>query len=55
MSFLKNDRVEYLGRTGVVVSATYNHVVSKIKYIDVYFEDVKQVSTVKVNELKKIK
>ena len=55
MSFQKNDKVEYLGRIGVVVSATYNHVISKIKYIDVYFEDVKHVSTVKVNELKKIK
>ena len=55
MSFLKNDKVEYQGRIGIIVSATYNHVVSRTRYVDVYFEDMKQVSNVKVDELKKIK
>ena len=54
MELLKGDKVNYLGQEGVIVSVMYYHVVEREKYIDVYFEDVKQVKTVKVNELEKI-
>ena len=54
MELVKGDKVKHLDQEGTIVSVMYNHVVEKQKYIDVYFKDLKQVKTVKVNELEKI-
>lgn len=54
MGIAKGDKVKYLDSEGVVVSNPYMYISDMETYIDVYFSEVREIMTVKINSLKKV-
>ena len=54
MSVLKGDKVKYLSLEGVAISNSYMYISDMETYIDVYFSDIKETMTLKINDLKKV-
>ena len=54
MSILKGDKVKYLDLEGVAISNPYMYITDMETYIDVYFSDIKETMTLKINSLKKV-
>ena len=54
MSVLKGDKVKYLSLEGVAISNPYMYISDMETYIDVYFSNIKETITLKINSLKKV-
>ena len=54
MSILKGDKVKYLDLEGVAISNPYMYISDMETYIDVYFSEVKETMTLKINDLEKV-
>ena len=54
MSVLKGDKVKYLSLEGVAISNPYMYISDMETYIDVYFSDIKETMTLKINSLEEI-
>ena len=54
MGIVKGDKVKYLDSEGVVVSNPYMYISDMETYIDVYFNDIKETMTLKINDLEKV-
>ena len=54
MRIIKGDKVKYLDLEGVVISNPYMYISDMENYIDVYFNNIKEVMTVQINSLEKI-
>ena len=54
MSIFKGDKVKYLDLEGVAISNPYMYISDMETYIDVYFSEVREIMTVKINSLKKV-
>ena len=54
MSILKGDKIKYLDLEGVAISNPYMYISDMETYIDVYFSDIKETMTLKINSLKKV-
>ena len=54
MRIEKGDKVKYLGLEGVAISNSYMYISDMETYVDVYFSEVREIMTVKINSLKKV-
>ena len=54
MRIVKGDKVKYLDLEGVAISNSYMYISDMETYIDVYFSEVREIMTVKINSLKKV-
>ena len=54
MRIVKGDKVKYLDLEGVAISNSYMYISDMETYIDVYFSDIKETMTLKINDLKKV-
>lgn len=54
MRIIKGDKVDYMGNQGVVVG-TYYMLTRGKRYIDVYFENIKETVSLEENSLKKVR
>ena len=54
MSILKGDKVKYFDLEGVAISNPYMYISDMETYIDVYFSEVRETMTLKINDLKKV-
>ena len=54
MSILKGDKVKYLDLESVSISNPYMYITDMETYIDVYFSDIKETMTLKINDLEKL-
>ena len=54
MRIVKGDKVKYLDLEGVAISNPYMYITDMETYIDVYFSEVREIMTVKINSLKKV-
>ena len=54
MRIVKGDKVKYLDLEGVAISNPYMYISDMETYIDVYFSEVRETMTLKINSLKKV-
>ena len=54
MRIVKGDKVKYLSSEGVAISNPYMYITDMETYTDVYFSDIKETMTLKINDLKKV-
>ena len=54
MRIAKGDKVKYLDLEGVAISNPYMYISDMETYIDVYFSEVREIMTLKINDLKKV-
>ena len=54
MRIVKGDKVKYLDLEGVAISNPYMYISDMETYIDVYFSEVREIMTLKINDLKKV-
>lgn len=54
MRIVKGDKVKYLDLEGVAISNPYMYISDMETYIDVYFSEVKEIITLKINDLEKV-
>ena len=54
MRIVKGDKVKYLDLEGVAISDQYMYISDMETYIDVYFSEVRETMTLKINDLKKV-
>jgi hypothetical protein len=50
----KGDKVDYIGNQGIVVGTYYMLIMGK-RYVDVYFENIKETVSLEENSLKKVR
>ena len=54
MRIVKGDKIKYLDLEGVAISNPYMYISDMETYIDVYFSEVKETMTLKINSLEKV-
>ena len=54
MRIVKGDKVKYLDLEGVAISNPYMYISDMETYIDVYFSEVEETMTLKINDLEKV-
>ena len=54
MGIVKGDKVKYLDLEGTTISNPYMYISDMENYIDIYFNDVKETMTLKINDLEKV-
>ena len=54
MRIVKGDKVKYLDLEGVVISNPYMYISDMENYIDVYFSEIREIMTLKINDLEKV-
>lgn len=54
MRIVKGDKVKYLDLEGVAISNPYMYITDMETYIDVYLNNIKEIMTLKINNLEKV-
>ena len=54
LRIVKGDKVKYLDLEGVAISNPYMYISDMETYIDIYFSDIKETMTLKINDLEKV-
>lgn len=54
MRIVKGDKVKYLDSEGVAISHPYMYISDMETYIDIYCNDIKEIITLKINDLEKV-
>ena len=54
MRIVKGDKVKHLDLEGVAISNPYMYITDMETYIDIYFSDIKETITLKINDLEKV-
>mgnify|MGYP004645778001 CR=1 FL=1 len=54
MRIVKGDKVKYLDLEGVAISNPYMYISYMETYIDVYCNDIKEIMTLKINDLEDV-
>ena len=54
MRIIKGDKVKHLDLEGVAISNPYMYITDMETYIDVYFSDIKETMTLKINHLMQV-
>ena len=55
MRIVKGDKVKYLNLEGTAISNPYMYISDMETYVDVYFSDIKEVMTIQIDSLEKVK
>ena len=55
MRIVKGDKVKYLDSEGVAISNPYMYISDMETYIDVYCNDIKEIMTIQIDSLEKVK
>lgn len=54
MRIVKGDKVKYLDLEGVAISNSYMYISDMETYIDVYFNNIKEVMTIQIDSLERV-
>lgn len=54
MRIVKGDKVKYLDLEGITISNPYMYISDMEAYIDVYFNNIKEIMALKINNLEKV-
>lgn len=55
MKLTKGDRVDFMGNEGIVLATPYRMVATNERYVEVYFEKIKETMTIDVKALRKVR